>query len=52
VFRGAGDAGVIAFESNQNTLTPAGNVTFSAAFPTTGGGFVGGAACAQPTVPS
>src|SRR5260370_4503069 len=44
-------AAVNAFLAGQNTLTPAGNVTSSVAVPP-GGGFVGGAACAQPTVPT
>jgi len=44
-------AAVITFESGQNTLTPAGNVTASSAVPP-GGGFVGGGACSQPTVPN
>jgi len=50
---GPGDtAGVITFESGQNTLNAGGSVTASAAFPVTGGGFLGGAACVQPTVPN
>jgi hypothetical protein len=44
-------AAVISFESGQNTLNPSGNVTASTAVPP-GGGFVGGGACAQPTVPN
>jgi len=43
-------AAVDTFLAGQNTLNPVGNVTSSVAVPP-GGGFIGGGACAQPTVP-
>ncbi|HZN00751.1 MAG TPA: Calx-beta domain-containing protein, partial [Pyrinomonadaceae bacterium] len=52
----AGDATAVQnFEIGQNTLnagTPATKVSVGVAFPALGGGFVGGAACASPTVPT
>jgi len=51
-----GDATAVqTFEIGQNTLTaatPATKVSVGVAFPALGGGFVGGAACSSPVVPS
>ena len=44
-------AAVISFLAGQNTLSPVGNVTASVAVPP-GGGFIGGAPCASPVVPT
>ena len=47
----AGDtAAVISYIQGRNTALASGTAT--AAFPTTGGGFIGGAGCTQPTLPA